>query len=398
MNLNIRHLAAIYEVGRSGSANRVVDKVFLSQPAITQAIKKCEELLGAKLFVRTPQGMLLTAEGKLFNNRIDRALRYLRQFDLVAGASRRAKKSHLMLTSSQLNSLISVVEFGSYTIAASRLGRSQPTVHRSISDLERLISQPLFSRTATGVEPNPLARRLARITRLAFREIEQGREELAEARGEIQGKIVIGCLPMARTDLLPDTVTQLAEKFPQARISIVDGPYEEQLHGLLHGDIDLILGAIRDKSRSEGIQQRALFEDPLAVVVRNNHPAAQTHPLPIDYLASLDWVAPREGTPTRVLFHELFRSAGLPEPPVLIECSSLIALRGLLLRSDRASLISRRQVRPELEAGVLTALDIELPRCLRPIGITTRSDWQPTRLQREYLTILDQLTREFSLA
>ena len=40
-------------------------------------------------------------------------------------------------------------------------------------------------------------------------------------------------------------VTRLLREFPQARVSIVDGPYEELLHALLHARTDVIVGALR---------------------------------------------------------------------------------------------------------------------------------------------------------
>ena len=43
-------------------------KLFISQPAVTQAIKKLEEEIGFKLFYRTKKGMNLTEEGEILYN------------------------------------------------------------------------------------------------------------------------------------------------------------------------------------------------------------------------------------------------------------------------------------------------------------------------------------------
>lgn len=43
-------------------------KLFVSQPAITKSIKKLEEFLGCKLFLRTPKGVTPTTEGEVFND------------------------------------------------------------------------------------------------------------------------------------------------------------------------------------------------------------------------------------------------------------------------------------------------------------------------------------------
>lgn len=43
-------------------------KLYISQPAITKSIKKLENFLGCELFIRTPKGVVPTAEGELFNS------------------------------------------------------------------------------------------------------------------------------------------------------------------------------------------------------------------------------------------------------------------------------------------------------------------------------------------
>ena len=43
-------------------------KLYVSQPAVTASIKRLEEVLGGKLFVRTSKGVVPTAEGEEFNS------------------------------------------------------------------------------------------------------------------------------------------------------------------------------------------------------------------------------------------------------------------------------------------------------------------------------------------
>ena len=72
-----------------------------------------------------------------------------------------------------------------------------------------------------------------------------------------------------------------------------------------------------------------------------------------------------------------------------IECGSLVAVRALLLASDRAAILSSHQASYEIEKGDLKVLDIELPGSERTIGVTTRKNWRPTGLQARFLGLLD---------
>ncbi len=55
---NIRHLRVFLEVVQCKSISKASEKVFLSQPAITQAIAKLEASLGTVLFQRRSDGCL----------------------------------------------------------------------------------------------------------------------------------------------------------------------------------------------------------------------------------------------------------------------------------------------------------------------------------------------------
>lgn len=53
-------------VAECGNLSKAAEKLYISQPAVTQSIKKLEENLKGKLFFRTSKGVNLTDEGKKF--------------------------------------------------------------------------------------------------------------------------------------------------------------------------------------------------------------------------------------------------------------------------------------------------------------------------------------------
>lgn len=394
--LNLRHLLAALEVARHGSISGAARVIHLSQPSLTQAISKLERALDAQLFERTATGVMPTVEGKVFMRRLERSQRWLQAIEnyFVARSSRSKIRIERQFSSRQLRALIAVVEAGSYTQAAKQLQLSQPTLHKSIHDLETLFGQALFQRAPQGVEPSWKARQVARYANLFFAELNQGIDELNEQRGVMNGAVSIGALPLSRTRLVPLAVTELLSQFPQARVQIIDGPYTEQLHALLHGQIDCIVGALRDPLPSPDIVQEALFTDLLSVVVRREHALARRKNLGAETLRTLSWIAPRQGTPARLAFTAFFESKGLQAPEHVIECSSLIAIRSLLLNSDRAALLPARQVEMEVASGLLAVCPMSLEGTAREIGITLRKDWHPTVVQEAFLQTLRLIASE----
>ncbi len=384
---NLRHLYATAEIARRGSISKAARQVHLSQSAVTQGLAGLERLAGEQLFTRSGAGLSPTPAGGRFIARVERAFQRLKSIEseISPGRASGAEPLHRRMTSTQLRALIAVVETGGFSLAARELGLSQASVYRSAKELERLCGSRFFRRTAKGVDATPVAQQLARCASLAFAEVRQGFEEVNELHGRMQSRVAVGCLPLARAQVLPDAVSRLLAAHPSVHVKIVDGPYDELLYGLLNGKLDMIIGALREPPPTSHILQAPLFEDVLSIVVRRDHPLLGGEQPDAAELARLDWVVPREGTPARSHFSAFFSQHGVEAPRRVIECSSLIAARGLLMQSDRAALLSVRQVRLDIESGQLALLCGPLPGTARPIGLTVRRDWQPTGVQSAFI-------------
>jgi LysR family transcriptional regulator, regulator for genes of the gallate degradation pathway len=94
----------------------------------------------------------------------------------------------------------------------------------------------------------------------------------------------------------------------------------------------------------------------------------------------------------RARFDALFARAGVSPPEKAIECNSLIAARALLMESDRMMLLSAHQIHYERSAGMLAALPHPAGVVTRPIGLTMRRDWRPTRAQMRLLALVREMS------
>lgn len=388
--INLRHLHAIAEIARQRSTRRAAGIVHLSQPALTQALAQMEATLGQRLFERTGSGMTPTPAALLLVERIDRAFAWLIAAErLFSGAP----PLHRLVTRIQLQALMAVVESDSISVAARRLEVHQPSVTRALRDLETICGRQLVTRSPQGTEASRDARELARHAGLAFAEIQQGLDAFRESHGQVDGRVVVGSLPLARSSLVPTAVTRLLERYPDVRLRIVDGPYAELLHELRSGQLDCIIGALRFPPPPD-VRQEPLFTDSLSLVVRPGHPLFRQDEVTPKDLAALDWVLPPAGVPTRRHFEAFFESVGLAAPRRVIECSSMVAVRGLLQRSDRATLLSLAQVGYDIETGQLAVLGAPLPQTARPIGLALRADWRATLAQGAFLDLLRETVAE----
>lgn len=74
MYSNLEYYKVFYYVGMSGSITQAAEKLCISQPAVSQAVKQLEAALESTLFLRTPKGAKLTREGEMLFQYVKRGL------------------------------------------------------------------------------------------------------------------------------------------------------------------------------------------------------------------------------------------------------------------------------------------------------------------------------------
>ncbi|RBO85839.1 LysR family transcriptional regulator [Marinomonas aquiplantarum] len=396
---NLRHLRVFLAVTELKSITRASDSIFLSQPAITQAIAKLEASLGAPLFERHSDGMYPTASGEIWQKRVSRAIDHIQVAtqDIVKDQStkeRSPKNLVALISTTQLRALVAVSEAQNFSIASRNLAVSQSSVHRAARDLERLLGVTLFEKNSLGTSATKAAQALAKATKLAFNELRQGIYEINALQFKDVSTITIGSMPLARMTILPKSILRFNERHPDVNIKVTEGPYADLLHHLRQGDIDIILGALRYPTPADDVIQEELWAPPLSVIARQDHPLLNQPNISAAELAQYSWVVPAQGTPTRQAFEDIFNEANVPLPSRLVESSSQILIRELLLESDRLTLMSAHQVEREINIGLLKVIEFPLEHTRRPIGLCVRKSWLPTVTQSHFLSLLREISEQ----
>ncbi len=94
-----------------------------------------------------------------------------------------------------LHVLMTVAQAGSMGKAAERLNSSQPSVSRSITELERSLGVILFDRHRQGIEPTEHGRALLNCGAAVFDELRQGIQNIEFLSDPTAGEVRIGCNP-----------------------------------------------------------------------------------------------------------------------------------------------------------------------------------------------------------
>lgn len=406
-DLNLRHLRVFIQVCETGSLNRAAVELNISQPSVSVALAGIEKRFNAKLLFRYAAGSHPTAAGEVLLARLRRMEDQLASaLSQALGASSQRdsaliSKALARINFRQIEALIALAGSGSIVDAARTGGGSPAALHRTLYELQANVGKSILVRSPSGVAPNAVGRGLAMRWQVALTELEQAVDELRESEGRMEGRIKIASLPLARTLLLARAINPLLAAHPNARIEVMDGSYELLSQQLRMGASDVLIGALRSGSDLMGLKTEALFDDPYAIVGRPKHPLLSSGDTgaSLEELARQEWVAQRPGTPIRAAFDSLFEGRD-PPPRASIETSSLVLTRAIILESDRLSMLSRRQIaveeREKLLSCIPVAEDVQRRLGTRTIGITTRENWLPSRLQATFLDHIRAAANDFA--
>jgi DNA-binding transcriptional LysR family regulator len=119
-----------------------------------------------------------------------------------------------------LNAFLTVVEEGSFTRAAAKLGTSQSALSHTVRRLETRIGVRLLARTTRSLSPTEAGERLLARLRPALHEIGAGLASLNELRDKPAGTIRITASDHAARTVLWPVVERLLPDYPDVRIEI----------------------------------------------------------------------------------------------------------------------------------------------------------------------------------
>lgn len=172
-----------------------------------------------------------------------------------------------------LRTFVEVVEQGSMTAAASRLGYTQPAVSRHVAALEQDLGTPLLLRGTRGVTPTEHGTALVRHATAILRHRDDLRRELASLDSGAAGRLRVAAFPTAVAALVPTALAGFRTAHPAVSVSLTEGTTPRLLDELATGDVDVaVVSAPPDRPlNAEGLDLTRLLDERLRVAVAESH-------------------------------------------------------------------------------------------------------------------------------
>lgn len=213
-----------------------------------------------------------------------------------------------LLNLARLRTFCEVADASSYTVAASRLFRTQPAVSKQVAELEAELGLRLFERHGRAIRLTPPGVTLyERARRLLEEAAEFEAKASALARGE-QGALRLGAHTLLFRQTLPRLLTAFAKAWPTVDVSVVEDNAERLAMRVESRELDF---AFARYMSSDTLTARRLFPMYVVVVVGLTHRFAKRASVEVNELADEALLLMPRDSGSRILLDQTCRAEGI---------------------------------------------------------------------------------------
>lgn len=269
----------------------------------------------------------------------------------------------------EIETFLAIVEYGTFSRAAERLGYSQSAVTVQMRQLEQELGVRLFDRVPRGAVLTEQGRAFAFHANEIAGAVHSARRAVAaptEGAHELTGVIRLGSAESISTALLPELLISFHERCPHVQVVVSATRREHMVEGLRNNTLDLLLTMER-RVCEPGIHVEALRREPVVFVAAphlvetlRNGGAGSERTCSSENLVGLPFVLTERGESYRLELDRLLAERDLAITP-LVEAGNTETLVHLAERGVGATFVPRFSAAAELSRGTLVEMSCDVP-------------------------------------
>jgi LysR family carnitine catabolism transcriptional activator len=278
----------------------------------------------------------------------------------------------------QLRGFIETFEAGAFTLAAERMGISQPSLSVLVKELEGSLGATLFDRTTRRCVPTDAAQSFYDKLKQPLSQIERAWDHAQDVGRGVSGRLRLAALPSMASGSITRKLAEFRRSRPDIYITLVERRHDQQLAAVLRGDVEF--GITSMSNLHPEITFQSLYVDRLMIVVPSGHPLADVK-VTWEALNMYPLILVSSGQA-----EDAMRAEGVRIVPVCDVEQAVTALS--MVRSGMGITVLSSSILPDLDMSGLAYLPIHGSSVYRTIGIIRRRD---TRLSKVALSFVRTL-------
>lgn len=260
------------------------------------------------------------------------------------------------MTIVQLEYLVAVAQYGSFSVAAEKCFVTQPSLSIQIKNLEEELGVVLVDRSKKPVELTEAGSKVLMKTQAVLTAVKQVKESVLEMQGKISGELRIAAIPTVAPYLLHRFVPAFHKKYPEVKLSIFEYKTSEIIDALLKETLDV--GILAEGFVPATITEEPLFDDPFFAFVSPNHKLIDEKKIALSKLDPGELMLLTEGHCLRTQILNVCSTIEPEKTDMTIECGALDTLLRLTVATDGITIV------PKMSLGYIPSPD---SRCIKPI-------------------------------
>ncbi len=259
-----------------------------------------------------------------------------------------------------------VARYGNITTAARALFLSQPTVSKSIQNLESELGCCLFHRSKNGVTLTPEGELLYTQVAQACAHLAKAEEELESRKALQEGVVRIGASEMTLHHYLLPYLEEFRSRFPAVRLKIANLTTPSAMHSLDEGLIDFAVIMAPEEQSDLTITPLGSFQD--MAIAGQQYGELKNRVVTLAELQQYPLICMESGTSSRRFLEQIFQEEKLTLRPD-IELATVDLIVPMTAHNLGIGFVPREFAQPALEAGTVFALQLEKPLPVRQIAL-----------------------------
>lgn len=281
-----------------------------------------------------------------------------------------------------------VAKYKNLTRAASALSTSQPSITRTIRNLENELGCRLFIRAKTGVELTPEGKLFYDYISSGCEQFFKGVSELSSMISLENGTLYISATETALHCFLFEAMEKFNELYPKVQFKILNNSTKESVQALKDGKIDLAVVSAPCRI-SNPLKIKKLCEYHEILIGGKRFAKLSESPKALHELTDYPWISLLEESITRMFHNEYFEACDLKFSPDIE-----VATTDMILSTVRHNLgigfIPDAFSTTDLAAGTIYQIPLAAPMPSRDINIIYDTEYPHSIASKAFLKFLSE--------
>ncbi|MGD9896147.1 MAG: LysR family transcriptional regulator [Candidatus Methylacidiphilaceae bacterium] len=257
-------------------------------------------------------------------------------------------------TLQQLRVFEAIAHHRSFTKAAAAIHLTQPAVSIAIKRFEDAVGLPLFERIGKKIYLTRAGETLAGQIRIIRQEIDTLGNLVLSLQGGVQGPLHVAGVTTCKY-FMPHLLGAFVRLYPGVRPSLTVTNRAQVLARLAENRDDLVI--MGQVPQGLPVETFPFLDNSLVVVGWADHPLAGARNISLRDLAQERFLSREPGSGTRAAVEQAFRRERAAVEPYM-ELGSSEAIKQGVIAGLGISVLSARNIRPEVAQGRLRVLDV----------------------------------------